>query len=48
MFNFEEEIEKFTPSKEIEKAEENVLDQINPDINDILESLIKERRTSHE
>ncbi len=44
MFNFDEEIAKFTPSKEIEKAEENVLDSINPDISDILDSLLKERK----
>lgn len=44
MLNFNEEIEKFTPSKEIDKAEENMLDGMNPDIAEILDSLINEQR----
>lgn len=44
MFNFEEEVAKFTPSREIDKLEESLLDSKEPDITDLLDSLIKERR----
>ncbi|MBP3237954.1 MAG: hypothetical protein J6M24_02545 [Lachnospiraceae bacterium] len=48
MFNFEEELEKFVPSKEIDKAEESVIDSMNPDITDILESLLKENKLNEQ
>lgn len=40
MFNFEEEVAKFSPSLEIEQAEEAVLENRNLDITDILDSLV--------
>lgn len=40
MFNFDEEIAGFSPSLEIDQAEEAVLDSKNIDITDILETLL--------
>ena len=44
MFDFEEEVKKFSPSKELDLQDEAVLDRKEPDITDILDTLLKERR----
>lgn len=46
MFNFDEEIANFTPSLEVDHAEEAVLDSKNIDITDILETLLSEKKES--
>ncbi|CUH93538.1 hypothetical protein [Herbinix luporum] len=43
MINFEEEIEKFQPSPEIEQAEDVIYNNDLMDISDILKELIKEK-----
>lgn len=43
MINFEEEIEKFQPSPEIEQAEDVIYNNDLTDISDILRELIKEK-----
>lgn len=43
MINFEEEIEKFQPSPEIEQAEDVIYNNDLMDILDILKELIKEK-----
>ncbi len=43
MINFEEEIEKFKPSPEIEQAEDVIYNNDLMDISDILKELIKEK-----
>ncbi len=40
MLNFEEEVAKFSPSTEIDRATENLYDSISPDVADILEELL--------
>ena len=45
MINFEEEIEKFQPSPEIEQAEDVIYNNDLTDISDILKELIKEERS---
>jgi hypothetical protein len=44
MFNFEEEVARFTPSLEIEQAEEAVLESRDMDVADILEALMPNRK----
>lgn len=48
MINFEEEIEKFQPSLEIEQAEDVINNNDLTDIADILKELIKERKKNNE
>ncbi|MGN0166269.1 MAG: hypothetical protein ACI39R_08820 [Lachnospiraceae bacterium] len=51
MLNFEEEVAKFTPSLEIERATEAVYDTMGPDITDILDELLsdkKEKKGKHD
>ncbi|NLL72158.1 MAG: hypothetical protein GX237_01335 [Clostridiales bacterium] len=43
MINFEEEIEKFQPSPEIEQAEDVIYNNDLTDISDILKELIKDK-----
>lgn len=43
MINFEEEIEKFQPSPEIEQAEDVIYNNDLTDISDILRELINEK-----
>lgn len=43
MINFEDEIEKFQPSLEIEQAEDVIYNNDMTDISDILKGLLKER-----
>ena len=45
MSNFEEEVRKFSPSKELDLQDESVLDRKEPDITDILDTLLKEKRS---
>lgn len=47
MINFEEEIEKFQPSLEIEQAEDVIYNNDMTDISDILKELLKERDNTH-
>lgn len=42
MINFEEEIKKFEPSKEVENADSSIYSDEHRDITDILEEMIKE------
>ena len=44
MINFDEEIEKFQPSLEIEQAEDVINNNDLTDITDILKELLKENR----
>lgn len=46
MINFEEEIEKFQPSPEIEQAEDVIYNNDLTDISDILKELIKEKNVN--
>ncbi|MDD6101670.1 MAG: hypothetical protein PUB67_00990 [Clostridiales bacterium] len=48
MFNFDEEIAGFSPSLEIDQAEEAVLDSKNIDITDILEALLHSGKETRE
>jgi hypothetical protein len=43
MINFEDEIEKFQPSLEIEQAEDVIYNNDMTDISDILKELLKEK-----
>ncbi|NLK99145.1 MAG: hypothetical protein GX271_00590 [Clostridiales bacterium] len=43
MINFEDEIEKFQPSLEIEQAEDVIYNNDMTDISDILKGLLKEK-----
>ena len=43
MINFEEEIERFQPSPEIEQAEDVIYNNDLTDISDILKELIKDK-----
>ncbi|MDD4112271.1 MAG: hypothetical protein GX129_09590 [Clostridiales bacterium] len=47
MINFEEEIEKFQPSLEIEQAEDVIYNNDMTDISDILKELLKEKDNTH-
>lgn len=47
MINFEEEIERFQPSLEIEQAEDVIYNNDMTDISDILKELIKEKSNTH-
>ena len=47
MINFEDEIEKFQPSLEIEQAEDVIYNNDMTDISDILKELLKERDNTH-
>lgn len=40
MLNFDEEVEKFSPSLEVDQATEAVYDNMNPDITDILDEIL--------
>ncbi|NMB44105.1 MAG: hypothetical protein GX995_08245 [Clostridiales bacterium] len=44
MLNFEEELEKFKPSLEIEEAEDVITRNDLTDITDIIKDLIKEKK----
>jgi hypothetical protein len=44
MINFDEEIEKFQPSLEIEQAEDVIYNNDLTDISDILKELLKEKQ----
>lgn len=46
MINFEEEIEKFQPSPEIEQAEDVINNNDLTDISDILKVLLKDRENN--
>lgn len=46
MINFEEEIEKFQPSPEIEQAEDIIINNDLTDISDILKVLLKEKENN--
>jgi len=46
MINFEEEIEKFQPSPEIEQAEDLINNNDLTDISDILKALLKEKENN--
>lgn len=46
MINFEEEIEKFQPSPEIEQAEDVIYNNDLTDISDILKELLKEKENN--
>ena len=48
MLDFDEEIQKFSPSREIDKNEESVMANANPDINDIIDSLLRERKQNND
>ncbi len=43
MINFEEEIEKFQPSLEVEQAEDVIYNNDMTDISDILKELLKDK-----
>jgi hypothetical protein len=47
MINFEDEIEKFQPSLEIEQAEDVIYNNDMTDIYDILKELLKEKNDTH-
>ncbi|NLP16113.1 MAG: hypothetical protein GX379_03610 [Clostridiales bacterium] len=47
MINFEDEIEKFQPSLEIEQAEDVIYNNDMTDISDILKELLKEKNDTH-
>jgi hypothetical protein len=47
MINFEEELEKFQPSLEIEQAEDVIYNNDMTDISDILKELLKEKDSIH-
>jgi len=47
MINFEEEIEKFQPSPEIEQAEDLINNNDLTDISDILKALLKDKEIIH-
>lgn len=47
MINFEDEIEKFQPSLEIEQAEEVIYNNDMTDISDILKELLKDKDNTH-
>lgn len=44
MLNFEEEVAKFSPSLEVDRAAEAVYDNMTPDIADILEELLTDKK----
>lgn len=44
MLNFEEELEKFKPSLEVEEAEDAIYDRDLTDMTDIMQEIIKEAR----
>jgi len=44
MINFDEEIEKFQPSLEIEQAEDVITNNDLIDVTDIIKDLLKEKR----
>ncbi|CRZ33387.1 hypothetical protein DFR55_1332 [Herbinix hemicellulosilytica] len=46
MINFEEEIEKFQPSPEIEQAEDLINNNDLTDISDILKALLKDKENN--
>jgi len=46
MINFEEEIEKFQPSPEIEQAEDIIINNDLTDISDILKVLLKDKENN--
>lgn len=46
MINFEEEIENFQPSLEIEQAEDAIYNNNMTDITDILKELLKEKESN--
>ncbi|MBQ2048077.1 MAG: hypothetical protein II487_03740 [Schwartzia sp.] len=48
MLDFDEEIQKFSPSKEIDKNEEAVMANANPDISEIIDSLLRERKLNND
>ena len=48
MINFEEEIEKFQPSPEIEQAEDVIYNNDLTDISDILKELLKEKNNNYD
>ncbi len=47
MLNFEEELEKFKPSLEIEEAEDVITRNDLTDITDIIKDLIKEKKSDN-
>lgn len=47
MINFEDEIEKFQPSLEIEQAEDVIYNNDMTDISDILKELLKGKENTH-
>ena len=47
MINFEDEIEKFQPSLEIEQAEDVIYNNDMTDISNILKELLKEKNDTH-
>ena len=44
MLNFEEELEKFQPSLEIEEAEDVIISNDLTDLTDIIKDLIKDKK----
>lgn len=48
MINFEEEIEKFQPSLEIEQVEDVINNNDLTDISDILKELLKDKKKNNE
>jgi len=47
MINFDEEIEKFQPSLEIEQAEDVITNNDLMDVTDIIKELLKENRINN-
>lgn len=47
MINFEEEIEKFQPSLEVDQAEEAIYNNDLTDITDILKDMVKELKDNN-
>lgn len=43
MINFEEELSKFKPSKEVEQAEDAILNMDLRDMTDIMQQILKEK-----
>lgn len=44
MINFDEEIEKFQPSLEVDQAEDAIYNNDSADVNDIIQDILKEMK----
>lgn len=47
MINFEEELERFKPSLEVEQAEDAIANNNLTDVTDIIKELMKEMKKEH-